>query len=287
MTNDSGNDMNKIVGTHDILFIVLDTLRYDVAEKLCAAGRTPNLARLLPNHKWEKRHTPGSFTYAAHQAFFAGFLPTPVEPGRHERLFALRFEGSVTTGSVTCVLDGPDIVTGLRARGYHTACIGGVGFFNKQNPLGCVLPNLFDESHWSTETGVTDPRSTEHQVDVAKRILSEQAAKSATSRLFLFMNISALHQPNYFYLQDASNSGGKKDNAKDTIESHGAALEYIDRALEPLFTAFRTRSTKTPTFAIVCSDHGSAYGEDGFRGHRVAHPSVWNVPYGEFILSPL
>jgi hypothetical protein len=273
------HDMNKIVGTHDILFIVLDTLRYDVAEKLCASGRTPNLAGLLPDHQWEQRHTSGSFTYAAHQAFFAGFLPTPAVPGHHERLFALRFEGSVTTGSVTCVLDGPDIVTGLRARGYHTACIGGVGFFNKQNPLGCVLPNLFDESHWSTETGVTDPRSTEHQVTIAKKILEEQAGK----RLFLFMNISALHQPNYFYVQDASNSREKRD----TIESHAAALEYVDRSLGPLFSTLRSRSPRAPTFAIVCSDHGSAYGEDGFRGHRVAHPSVWNVPYGEFILTPL
>src|SRR5512135_1603908 len=100
--------MNQIVGTHDLLFVVLDTLRYDVATRLLDEGRTPNLAARLPGGKWELRHSPGSFTYAAHQAFFAGFLPTPARPGRHPRLFALAFEGSETTAKGTCVLDGPD-----------------------------------------------------------------------------------------------------------------------------------------------------------------------------------
>ena len=36
--------------------------------------------------------------------------------------------------------------------------------------------------------------------------------------------------------------------------------------------------------AIVCSDHGTAYGEDGYSGHRLAHPVVWTVPYAEFLL---
>jgi hypothetical protein len=268
--------MNAIVGTHDILFVTLDTLRYDVARELCAAGRTPNLAALLPGGRWELRHTSGSFTYAAHQAFFAGFLPTPAAPaseGKHERLFALRFEGSQTTGERTCVLDAADIVSGLRGRGYHTACIGGVGFFNKKNPLGSVFPSLFDESHWSPETGVTDPASTENQVAVAAKLLARMPTEQ---RLFLFVNVSALHQPNHFYLPGGGGGRG------DTIESHAAALEYVDRALAPLFEAFRRRAN---TLCIVCSDHGTAYGDDGYHGHRLAHPAVWNVPYAEFILA--
>jgi hypothetical protein len=35
---------------------------------------------------------------------------------------------------------------------------------------------------------------------------------------------------------------------------------------------------------VICSDHGTAYGEDGFAGHRLAHPVVWTVPYAEFLL---
>jgi arylsulfatase A-like enzyme len=262
-------DARSLVGSHDILFVTLDTLRYDVARDTLAAGRTPNLAALLPGGRWEERHTPGSFTYAAHQAFFAGFFPTPARPGKHPRLFAVSFPGSETTGPETCVLDAPDIVTGLARLGYHTVCIGGVGFFNQRSPLGSVLPGLFAESHWSRELGVTDQRSTEHQVALAVEILERLPAGR---RVFLFLNVSAIHQPNHFYLDGA---------IADTRETHAAALAYVDRALGRLFAAIRLRG---PCLCIVCSDHGTAYGEDGFEGHRLAHPVVWTVPYAEFIL---
>jgi len=157
-------DAAACIGSHDILLITLDTLRFDVAERALAEGRTPMLARVLPGRRWEKRHSPGSFTWAAHQAFFAGFLPTPAEPGPHERLFALAFPGSETTGSHTAVFDAPDLITGLRGAGYHSICVGGVGFFNELTPLGRVLPNLFDEHRWTPAFGVTDPDSTAHQV---------------------------------------------------------------------------------------------------------------------------
>src|SRR4051794_612316 len=100
-------DANAVVGTHDILLLTLDTLRHDVARDCLRAGRTPNLAALLPGGAWEERHTPGSFPFAAHAAFFAGFLPTPARPGRHPRLFAVRFDGSETTAERTCVFDAP------------------------------------------------------------------------------------------------------------------------------------------------------------------------------------
>jgi hypothetical protein len=262
-------DINRLIGTHDLLFMTLDTLRYDVAVQALEQGRTPNLAAALPGGRWEERHSPGSFTYSAHQSFFAGFLPTPVAPGKHPRPFALRFPGSETTVEHTCVLDAPDIVTGLAARGYHTICIGGVGFFNKQTPLAAVLPGLFAESWWGPELGVTDPHSTENQVALA---LERLGRLPASQRVFLFLNVSAIHQPNYMYLPGAR---------EDTLASHAAALAYVDQCLPPLFVALRRRA---PVFAIICSDHGTAYGEDGYHGHRLAHPVIWTVPYAEFVL---
>jgi hypothetical protein len=260
-------DMNAIVGTHDLALITLDTLRYDVAAEELAAGRTPNLAKLIGG-AWELRHSPGSFTYAAHTAFFAGFLPTPARPGRHPRRFALRFEGSETTGSGTCVLDGATIVEGLAARGYHTLCVGGVGFFNQQNPLGRVLPGLFAEAHWSRETGVTDPCSFEHQIEVVDRALVRLPEHR---RAFTFVNVAALHQPNHVYLEGART---------DSRATHAAALRYVDRHIAELFAVLGARG---PLFAIVCSDHGTLYGEDDYVGHRVAHPHVMNVPYAEIV----
>ncbi|MGZ3424293.1 MAG: STM4013/SEN3800 family hydrolase [Polyangiales bacterium] len=259
--------MRAIVGSHDLVMITLDTLRFDVAQELFVSGRTPNLARWLPKSGWERRHTPGSFTYAAHAAFFAGFLPTPARPGRHPRPFAMRFEGSETTAETTCVLDAADLPTGLRALGYRTICIGGVGFFNKQNPLGLAFPSLFDESHWSPALGVTDPRSTENQVRIAR-----EAVQQSEQRVFLFINVSAIHQPSRHYVPGA---------IRDDRETHAAALAYVDAQLPALFAAMQARG---PSFWIVCSDHGTAFGEDGYEGHRIAHPVVMEVPYGEWVV---
>lgn len=262
-------DVRSMIGTHDVLLMTIDALRYDVARDALARGETPHLAAVLPGGAWEPRHSPGSFTYAAHHAFLAGFLPTPATPGRHTRPFAARFPGSETTAEATFVFDAPDVASGLAASGYHTVCIGGVGFFNKQSPLGSVLPGLFAESHWSTDLGVTDPRSTENQVDLAERVLSRLPRDR---RVFLFVNVSAVHQPNRFYVEGA---------ARDSPATHAAALAYVDRQLPRLFAALRRRA---PVFGIVCSDHGTAYGEDGYEGHRLGHPVVWTVPYAEFVL---
>jgi hypothetical protein len=264
----SKHNLNDIVGSHDILFLVLDALRFDVADAELRAGRTPNFAKLAP-HGWEMRHTPGSFTYAALHSFFAGFLPTPAEPGgsRHERLFAVRFAGSETIGAHTKVFESENIVAGLRAEGYRTICIGGVGFFNEQTPLSQIFPNMFCEAHWKTSFGVTDPTSTERQFS---RAADRLAATPQSQPAFLFVNVSAIHQPNYFYA---------RETGPDDLISHAAALRYVDAQLPTLFRGFAKRNR--PLFAIICSDHGTAYGADGYTGHRLAHAAVWNVPYWE------
>ncbi|WP_333770705.1 STM4013/SEN3800 family hydrolase [Streptomyces sp. IBSBF 2435] len=264
--------MNRVIGSHDLLLVTLDTLRYDVAAELAADGRLPNLAAHLPGGRWEERHAPGSFTYASHQAIFAGFLPTPAAPGAHPRLFAARFAGSETTAGGTWVFDAPNLAAGLAAVGYRTACVGGVGFFNKQGALGSVLPGLFQESHWEPEFGVASPTSFASQVDRAERVVARTPRHQP---LFLFVNVAALHQPNWFHLPGATRESG------DTRASHAAALEYVDRHIGRLFAA---ASSRRRCFAVVCSDHGTAYGEDGHTGHRIGHETVWTVPYAHFFL---
>ena len=253
------------LGSHDVFFLTIDSLRYDVAEQAMAMGRTPILKQALLG--WDRRHSPGSFTYAAHQAFFAGFLPTPADPARRDepRIFAARFVGSQTTGPQTLEFNTPDIVSGFAEAGYRTICIGGTGFFNKRTPLGRTLPALFHESWWSPEMGVTNIRSQEKQVAKACERLTANP-----DPVFLFMNLSACHKPHHGYLQ-----GARHSNAK----SQAAALEVLDKALGTLFASLRR-----PTLLIVCSDHGDAFGEDGYQGHRLGHPTVWDVPYGEAIL---
>ncbi|NNJ26241.1 STM4013/SEN3800 family hydrolase [Alienimonas chondri] len=271
-------DANREIGRRDVLFVTLDTLRYDVAAGALADGRTPNLAALLPGGRWERRHSPGSFTYAAHHAFFAGFLPTPAEPAAdgesHERLFAARFAGSETTGARTFVYEEPTWIEALAARGYRTFCLGGVGFFNKRSPLCRTLPGLFGESYWSEATGVTGPDSTAVQVDLACELL---AGTPKDRRALLFLNVSAIHQPNCLF---ASGPDGTTAT-EDSPATQAAALAYVDRCLPPLFETLRGRGG---ALCVLCSDHGTAYGEDGYAGHRLAHEVVWTVPYAEFVL---
>jgi hypothetical protein len=263
-------DMNRIVGRMNFLFVTLDCLRYDVADRFLREHRTPHLAAVLPLAGWEARETPGTFTLAAHQAFFHGFLPTPLGNGPHPRLLALEFEGSLTITPQTYIFAGVDnIIAGFRQLGYRTFCVGGVGFFNRRNPLGRVLPGYFEESVWDPLMGVTAKRSTEAQVRAALTWLAE---RSPGERLFLFMNLSATHPPHAHYLPGAT---------KDSPASQAAALAYVDGQLPPLFDALRERGE---CFCLFMADHGEAHGEDGRWGHRHAHPTVTTVPYAHFFL---
>ena len=85
--------------------------------------------------------------------------------------------------------------------------------------------------------------------------------------------MAALHQPNRHYVAVAE---------ADDLSTHAAALEYVDGRLDRLFALVTGRGR--PCQVIICSDHGTLYGEDGHTGHRVAHEAVWTVPYADFIL---
>lgn len=261
-------DMNAIVGSHDLLWIVLDSLRYDVACAALSAGETPHLAGIVG--AWEQRHTPATFTWAAHQAFFSGFLPTPVHSPRAPRLFAPRFPGAETVDAGTFVFDDVYVITALRQRGYHALCVGGVGFFNPATPIGRALPSLFTESHWSPAMGPESQTSAEIQFAAA----AQHVRAAPAGPLLLFLNVAATHRPTRHY---------RGTPGPDDLASHRAALRNVDAQLPPLLAALAARPR--PTFFIVCADHGTAYGEDGYTGHRLAHEVVWTVPYAEGVLN--
>lgn len=261
-------DMNEVARTMNVLFVTLDSLRFDVANDLFLQGRLPQFEALCPQG-WGRHHSPGSFTYAAHHAFFAGFLPTPADNPKAPRLFAARFSGSETTSDTTLVFDTPDIVTGFDNLGFRTVCIGGVGFFNQQTALGKVLPGFFKESYWEPSFGVTDPSSTANQFDKAASLIQD----CKDQPYFMFINVAAIHQPNYFYLPGATS---------DSLESHGSALQYVDSQLPVLMEA--CRQSGRDTFSIFCSDHGTAYGEENYHGHRIGHSTVWDVPMATFVV---
>lgn len=256
-------NFKALIGTHDVYLITLDSLRFDVAQETPLFGLRKHFAA------WEKRHSPASFTYAAHHAFFAGFLPTPATPGRHPRPFAAQFQGSETTHPHTFVFEEATLPAALAARGYSTVCIGGVGFFNQQTALGKVFPDMFQHRFWTRDMGVTSRHSPRAQVKKALEVLD---GLPATQRIFLFMNFSATHKPTHIF---------HPDHRTDSIETQQSALEAIEPHLMQLFEHQEKRG---PALVILTSDHGEAFGEDGFHGHRLGHETVWTVPYAEFLL---
>ncbi len=251
----------------NLLFIVLDSLRFDVAQQAFEKNLIPNFSKFLPKTGWEKRYSPGSFTYPSHKAFFAGFLPTRMHAKHTPRIFAPAFLGSESSDDKTFLFQEANIVEALNNRNFETVCIGGVGFFNSKTAISSEFPDLFTEKYWSEEMSVVSRNSTELQFDLAARRI-----ESSKDKVFCFINVSAIHQPNYYY---------SRNEKRDDKESHLAALEYVDKCIPKLLDA---AVQKGPFFVIICSDHGTSYGENGLVGHRNGSPEVMEVPYIDFCL---
>lgn len=263
-------DMNTVIKNNHILFICLDTLRWDVAFKEQENGGTPILNRY---GKWVKSFAPGNFTYPSHHTMFIGFLPAPVEArsiGDRELLFFPKDIGMGRGGPTNAFgYEGANIMEGLEKVGYRTICIGGVAFFDKRTPIGSVFPNMFRESYWRPSFGCGVKESAKNQIDFTIKLLND-APKD--EKLFVYLNLTAIHYPNAHYLE-----GVKRDNT----ETHAAALRYVDTELERLFDAFKQNRE---TFVIALSDHGSCYGENGFQFHGLPNDIVDTVPYKHFFL---
>ncbi len=264
-------NMNQIVGSQDILLICLDTLRYDAAIQEESAGTTPVLNQYGP---WEKRQAPGNFTWPSHHSMFSGFLPAPFD-AKHiadqELLFFPKGIGLGKKGpeSAYC-FSGSTVMDGLAQEGYDTWCVGGVAFFDKRSDMGKVFPGYFQKSYWNPSFGCPVKDSTRNQVDF---ILKKLAPADPQKRIFLYLNVDAIHYPNYFYLDGAEH---------DSLDSHKAALRYVDGELGRLFDEWK--NMRGGAFVICCSDHGTCYGEDGCHFHGINHPVVNTVPYKHFFL---
>lgn len=193
-------DMNEIVGTHDILMLCFDTLRYDVSVAEEASGGTPVLNSC--GNGWEKRHAPGNFTYPSHFAIFAGFLPSPAEPHMLRNRKWLFFPFQAGTGRIppkgSYAFKEATFVQSLAQVGYETICIGGVNFFSKRNDIGRVFPGYFNKSYWLPTFGCTDKNSAANQVDFAVDKLEKYPADR---KVFMYINFSAIHYPNCHYVE--------------------------------------------------------------------------------------
>jgi len=268
---ESSVDMTQVVGNCDILFICLDTLRYDAAVEEEKNGGTPVLNRY---GAWEKRQAPGNFTYPSHHAIFSGFLPGKEEArsiAEQEILFFPKNSGmGKNTPKGAYGFSTSNLVQGLNQDGYDTWCVGGVAFFDKRSAIGSVFPSFFEKSYWNPSFACSVKESVKNQVDF---IINRLEKNIDDRKIFLYLNVDAIHYPNYFYMNN---------NKNDCLETHKAALRYTDSQLGRLFDYWKEKRGKT--FVVCFSDHGTCYGEDGYIFHGINHPVVNTVPYKHFFL---
>lgn len=277
---------------HDVVLVTLDSLRFDTA----AEAEVPHLAALGP---LRRASSYGSFTLPSHAAIFGGFLPNVTEEPQWDfysrerrqlwRLSRARHQARPRTSTL---LRGDTIVEGFAAAGYRTVGAGGVRWFSSGH-----FPALFDAFHYWGPTGdgtdkFAERRSGDFALDHVEKLADEVAG---TERCFLFVNAAETHAPYTRGAGDAydaetqrvvrawtgswnggesvpSDAAARRDMAR-LREAQRIALEDVDRKLGLLF-----ESLPRPAVAVVCADHGEAFGERGWWGHNQPVPEVMQVP---------
>jgi hypothetical protein len=134
-------------GPESILFITLDSCRYDTF----AAANVPNMKSVGTLYR---AMAPGNFTYGSHAAMFVGFTPgvadyrqAYVNP-KYGKIFKMTSSGFPGKGSEFMTLSGPNIIHGLRRKGYLTLGTGAVGWFDPNTETGQHLTKDFDAFYY-------------------------------------------------------------------------------------------------------------------------------------------
>ncbi len=259
----------------NFLFLTYDSCRYDV---LCDA-RTPVLDSYC---EIERAQTPACFTYAAHHAFFVGIIPCAVDNIPYYNRFAKQLLALMDVGEANVIKDARygvhsevNLIAGIRDAGYQTVGAGAMNWFKQAS-----LTLGFDKFKF---TG----RDANGQIDY---LLQEIRTSDP---FFGFINFGETHAP-YVYT-------GKKAACPITVRARNIewppvetgpvgrdcvayghqveAAEFLDGQIGRLFANLPQNTT-----VVLCADHGECFGEDGYWGHGVNHPKVWEVPLAIFRL---
>lgn len=257
------------------LLITYDSCRYDVL----AVAKTPVLDSYSIIHRAE---APANFTFASHQAFFVGILPhvrkcIPYYNRFKKQLLGLGGvgEGQVNKSALKKTESNWNLIKGLSDEGYQTVGAGAMSWFRQESLTSGFEKFLFSGT------------------DVDRQIDFLLENFNISRPFFGFINCGETHAP-YIYR-------GKTDPCKDDVRArrmnwppveHGtvgaetdgfkcqvAAAEFLDSCLPRLFD-----SLPGNTIVVLTADHGDCFGEDGYWGHGMNHPMVFEVPLSIFRL---
>lgn len=258
----------------NVLFITLDSCRYDTFAAAHADGTIPHLTQVGALHCAQ---APSYFTYGSHAAFWMGFTPgraeleEPMLNPKAGKLFRMAFSGHVGSEEGGFQLQGANVIEGFRRKGYRTIGSGAVDWFDPSSCTGAVLGAPFERFHFAGNTW-----SLASQLSW---IDHELAQTPQDQPVFVFLNVGETHVP---YWHDAAPwprrpspciaFGGEACNAKESARRQRACLEWVDCRLASLLKRFEQGTT------LVCADHGDCWGEDGLWEHGISHPATLTVP---------
>jgi hypothetical protein len=247
------------------LLVTLDSCRYDTFE----SANVPNLKKI--GRLW-KAEAAAHFTYASHQAMFAGFTPgvasvkEPFVNPKFAKVFKLISGKIKAKGNEHIQLEGRNIVDGFRKRGYATLGTGAVSWFDKNTPAGQALTSAFHKFYY--------PGDYFFAREQAEWMMNELSRTKKP--VFAFMNIGETHVP-YWHCgagwdpkENPCVPFSDKNDAEICRVRQKSCLEYVDPWLGPVLEQFRN--------VVLCGDHGDAWGEDGLWEHGIHHPAVREVP---------
>jgi len=274
---------------NNVLFITIDSCGFDAFLK----ARTPNLDKIAIARKAQ---TPGNFTFPAHVSFFIGYLPNVRNRSntdfytRNGKMLWRLSKAKYKLKKVGILLDGHDIFEGYKKRGYAIRGFGGMNFFMipKKN-----LRIYFKEDEF-TYFGKNNLERTKEIFPLfnINKIIDSIKNKD---KWFIFINEISTHWPYYvnkgeynqirqiLEIQEKTNlcSGvyNKKkltiNDGKKLFNTQVKTIELIDLQIKKLLD--RLPSNK-PILIVICGDHGTSFGKNGYWGHGHCGKDVLNVP---------
>ena len=265
---------DTLSSSEDVLFVTLDSCRYDTFLSSYQANRLPNISSIAPLHK---AFSPSYFTYGSHASFWMGFTPgvagceVPLLNPKAGKLFRMQFSGHNGSYDGGFPLEGANIIEGFKRLGYLTIGSGAVNWFDPDTPTGQILGNPFHLFHFAGDTW-----SLNSQLDWIDDQLT--CALPGQPR-FVFLNIGETHVPYWHrgatwprHPSPCRPFGAEQCDALESAFRQQSCLEWVDDQLSSLISKF------LPGTIVICSDHGDCWGEDGLWEHGISHPMTLTVP---------
>ncbi len=266
--------MMRQISTDSVLFITLDSCRFDTFDIANTLGNLPNLSSI---GTLQCAQAPSYFTYGSHAAFWMGFTPGVVgsnEPWLNPKvgkLFRMAFAGHPGEDCEGFQLEGHNLIEGFRRLGYLTLGTGAVEWFNPASETGEVLGAPFEKFHFAGNTWSLGSQLSwiDHQLD----------NHALNKPIFLFLNVGETHVPYWHegapwkrWPSPCVPFGGPDCSALESSRRQQECLAWVDGQLAELLKSFSEATV------IICGDHGDCWGEDGLWEHGISHPATLTVP---------